>query len=245
MKRGWMILMLIWMGSRVQAAPPEEWTEASAGYDAGMFEETALQKYTQLKLREGTSAALEYNLGNTLMKLNRMPVAIAHYRRAQWLAPHDPDIQANLARAQTLQQAHIPDLPLGRRAAGLLPVSAWSVLLLASAWVLGVTGILRSRFNVLRLAWVWILPAGLIVLMLSTVSLVLMQPAALNSEAVAQPEMLTSRFEPLDSSTAHFSLKGGSVVNILEEVRGWTRIHVDGKTGWVPTADLIPVGFPE
>jgi len=219
-----------------------DWESAETAYSQGEFA-LALTFYQGLKLKEGTSAALEYNIGNTFMRLNRIPEAMAHYRRAQWLAPHDPDIRANLERAQSLQQAQLPDLPVGRRIAGLLSTDVWQILLVLSAWVLGLTGLLRRQSPVLRTAATWILPAAALTLLLSLGNVWLLRPQSLSSEAVARPDTLISRFEPLSDSTEHFSVTGGSVVQVLEQVRDWTRIRVGEKTGWVRTGDLIPVAL--
>src|SRR5262249_48343930 len=41
-----------------------------------------------------------YNLGNALFKGGKIGLAILNYRRAEFLAPRDPDIAANLAFAR-------------------------------------------------------------------------------------------------------------------------------------------------
>ncbi len=56
--------------------------------------------------RDSPTAALFYNLGNAYYKQGDHGRAILNYRRAQQLAPRDPDIEANLAlaRAQAVDQ---------------------------------------------------------------------------------------------------------------------------------------------
>lgn len=44
--------------------------------------------------------ALEYNLGNTYVRLGELGPALLHYRRAQRLAPRDAKLAANLAHAR-------------------------------------------------------------------------------------------------------------------------------------------------
>lgn len=217
------------------------WSLAEGFYGEGEFAQ-ALTHYESLRLQEGTSAALEYNMGNTLMRLDRVPEAIAHYRRAQWMAPYDPDIAANLDYARNVQKTPLPPLPISRRLPGRLPVPVWQVLFMCAAWLVGLTGLFRTRSALVRQTAAWVLPAGVVVLFISAASLISLQPSALSSEAVARPATLTSRFEPLEDSTEHFSVPGGSIVQILEEVRGWTRIQVGEKTGWVQTPELILLG---
>jgi tetratricopeptide (TPR) repeat protein len=235
-------IFLICLCLPVLHAEESLWTEAEALYQEGRFDQ-ALSRYESLRVQEGTSAALEYNIGNTLMRLNRTPEAIAAYRRAQWLSPHDPDIAANLERARAQQQAQLPALPVSRRIPGLLSARTWQLAVLVCAWILGGVGMVRKRVPGLQAASLWILPLASVLLLVSAAGAYAMGPGQLNREAVAAGETLTSRFEPLEDATEHFSVPGGSVVEVLESTRDWSRIRVDGKTGWVPDRQLIPVGF--
>ena len=53
--------------------------------------------------QNGYSAPVLFDLGNSYYREGNLPQAILAYQRAQWLAPNDPDIAANLRLAQ--QQA--------------------------------------------------------------------------------------------------------------------------------------------
>lgn len=60
------------------------------------------------------NASLEYDLGNTYLRLGRLGLAILHYRRALRLAPRDADVRANLELARRQVTPRVE--PSGRRA---------------------------------------------------------------------------------------------------------------------------------
>ena len=76
------------------------------------------------------SAAVYFNLGNAWFKAGQFGRAICAWRRAQELAPRDPDVRANLqfARSQAGQGAPaLPGLPLARWTTRLT-INEWTVL---------------------------------------------------------------------------------------------------------------------
>src|SRR5438093_11113999 len=80
---------------------PAAFEAANRLYFEGKFSEAATT-YGILEQSGQRSAALYFNWGKALFKSARIGRAIAAYRKAQALAPRDPDIRANLqfARAQ-------------------------------------------------------------------------------------------------------------------------------------------------
>ena len=68
-------------------------------YEAGQYAQAA-QAYQQLVNQGYGDGALFYNLGNAHFKQGDYGRAILNYRRAQQLAPRDPDIETNLALAR-------------------------------------------------------------------------------------------------------------------------------------------------
>jgi len=66
------------------------------------------------------SAGLEYNLGNTYLRLGQLGRAIVHYRRALLLDPSNDKIRANLEYARRQVEPYIPDTGAARLAQTLL-----------------------------------------------------------------------------------------------------------------------------
>lgn len=117
--------------------------EAHKKYDAGDYHGAATA-YAKEVSRSPRSAALHYNLGNSLYKAGRLGPAIASYQRAFDIRPRDPDIRYNLDF--TLKKAGEELVPSGvppllwraftllseRELAGLAWLACWAALLLAS-----------------------------------------------------------------------------------------------------------------
>jgi tetratricopeptide (TPR) repeat protein len=234
MKR-WCLILLICCG--LARAAEDSFERARGYYDTGDFEQ-ALELYQSIP---GHSAALDYNIGNTLMRLGRQPEAIAHYRRASWLSPGDPDIQANLNRAVAITGAGVPPLPVYRRWAGLLDPGQWQKSFLTVCWLFAAFGLSRRFSLKLRLAGAWIFPVLFLLLVILGTGTWASRPGHFFDEGVVLGESVTARFEPLPDATEHFSLPGGSVVTLLEQNRNWRRIRTEDTSGWVPENDVHPL----
>src|SRR5215469_5260146 len=66
--------------------------EANKLYEQGKYTEAA-NGYEKILQSGQVSAAVLYNLGNAFFKSGQLGRAIATYRRAQQLAPRDPDLR--------------------------------------------------------------------------------------------------------------------------------------------------------
>lgn len=238
MKRGSVLLSLILLGWIPRLIAESTWEQARAAYDQGAFP-TALEHYLKLRSDAGTSSSLEYNLGNTYMRLGQLPEAIGSYRRALWLNPQNPDARANLERALQESGGRMPPLPTARRLTGLLPPHRWQLALLTFCWLLAGVLILNRISPRMRAIAPWSLPSLVTACLLTALGVWASNPSPLEQEAVLQGDTVTARFEPLEDATAHFTLPGGSVVRIGETSRNWVRITSDDKKGWIPAAQQI------
>lgn len=233
MKRLCLLLLLCW--APIQAEDPFE--QARTHYDTGDFEQ-ALAMYQSIP---GHSAALDYNIGNTLMRLGRAPEAIAHYRRAQWMRPGDPDIQANLDRAVSQIGAMVPPIPLYRRWAGMLDPAHWQLAFISLCWLGAAFGLSRRFSPRLHLAGAWVFPLLFVFLLIFGAGTWASRPGHFFDEGIVLGDSVTARFEPLPDATEHFSLPGGSVVKLVEQNRNWRRIRTEDASGWVPEASVLPL----
>jgi hypothetical protein len=110
---------------------------------------TSADRLERLRRDFGTSAEIEYNLGNARVQAGDLGRGIAAYLRAERLAPADPRIAANLAHARSLVTKPIT---------GDAVRPAWSAV--GSWWTPVDVG---TRFVVFAVAWTvaWIAFAGL------------------------------------------------------------------------------------
>ena len=232
MKR-WLLLVLFPLG--LLANPDASFHQATSLYNEGDYE-GALQAYLEI---DQISPALDYNIGTTLMRLDRPSEAIARFRRAQWFTPGDPDLQANLNRAVEILNIEEQPLPLPRTLTGWWTPSTWQRVLMVSCWITAGIGFVTTalpRFRGLRF---WTIPPAFAVLLIAGLGTWASLPMQYRSEAViAGPQGIT-RFEPLPDATEQHSLPGGTLVRVLEESRGWKHIVTKDIRGWIPAEDLI------
>jgi hypothetical protein len=188
---------------------------------------------------EGTSAELDYNIGNTMMRLGRTSEAIAHYRRAQWLAPGDADIQANLELAAEQLSAPVPKLPLTRSLTGWWTPGTWQSVFISLCWVTAGIGFGVTALPRLRPLAFWTLPPAAVLLLISALGTWASLPSRFSSEAVVAGPQGITRFEPLPDATEQHSLPGGSVVRITGKTRNWVQVETDDARGWMKEEELV------
>ncbi|MDF3127712.1 tetratricopeptide repeat protein [Kiritimatiellaeota bacterium B1221] len=227
------ILLSLFMTTGVFADSPFE--EAGALYDQGKFEE-ALTLYQSI---EGQSSALDYNTGNTLMRLKQTPEAIAYYRRALWQSPSDPDIRANLNRAVAQTETVMSPLPFYRKLCGFLTAEQWQLAFITGCWIFAGLGIAGFKIQALRQASVWLFPFLSLMILTLGAGVWASMPSAYADEAIIRPDVATTRFEPLPDATEHFSIPGGSVVKITDQNRNWYKISALDEQGWIPADQVI------
>jgi tetratricopeptide (TPR) repeat protein len=220
-------------------ADPEEnavlFHRGNEQYLRGEFEE-ALVSFQKI---EGTSPEVAYNIGNTLMRLGRSDEAMAHYRRAQWMAPGDPDVKANLSKASENLSISVPELPVWRRLTGWWGAGTWQTVFLISCWLTAGAGLCFSVVTGLREHRIWILPPLCVSLMFSGFGVWSSLPSHFTQEAVVRQTDAITRFEPLPDATEKARIPAGTVVTVLESQRDWIRIQSNDLTGWIGKEDLV------
>lgn len=125
-------LSIVGLFHRLVAAPEADFEQANRALAQGKYPD-AIEQYHRI-LRQGTSPALENNLGLAYYQSGQMGQAIAHFRRAERLAPRDAEIQANLrlARGKISKSGGIDGTD------GLtLTLDEWAFLPLGAVWLAG------------------------------------------------------------------------------------------------------------
>lgn len=194
------------------------------------------------------SAALHYNLANTLVRLGRLGPAIVNYRRALRLEPGHEQIQRNLEFARSRCQTPIPPPALSQFAA---TVFSWhhytaysSRLTLALAayatfWLL-LIGARMLRYRAAWLAWVKWPVALLSLVLLASVAVDSYQRTHITEGVLTADNVILRKgygenYDPqLDRPISE-----GVEVRIREtrrdvENREWYYVELpDGKSGWL------------
>ena len=224
-------LSLLW--AHPCAAFDSSFAEAQEAYDAGDYKKAA-SLYESLLNAGAANPEVHYNLANACFKLNELPTAVWHYRKAWYSAPHDPDIRANLHFALTATGAIEPAPGIIERVYTLLPVNDWITLatiayLLLTALLLLWLLIPFRRTFLLRLC---LIPITL--LLLSGSAWHYWHRLSLHPEWVVIRNDATALFGPIQGSTAHYRIPLGALTRQRSaNAKGWIEIEYDGKRGWI------------
>jgi hypothetical protein len=186
------------------------------------------------------SAAALYNLGNAYARAGKPGLAVLNYERARLLAPHDPDIDANLRYVRAA--AHLPNPAPGRFTRAITragpALASWLGLL---GLVLVGCGVLAARLGaghrwLRRGAGV----AGLALVGLAVGNAVALWPAL--HAAVVVSANAPARIAPVPMGDAAFTLAEAETVSMTARHEDFVLIETSGgKSGWVSSAAVVPV----
>jgi len=202
-------------------------------YAQGRFTDAAAA-YEKLLQAGQVSPAIYFNLGNARFKAGEPGRAIAAYRRAEQLAPRDPEIRANLQFVRDQIQGPTQSPGRSERALGRLTTNEWTALAAAAFWVsllLAAAMQLRPAWRPLLKNWLWaagvatVLAAGCLATLLSAHS---------TPTAIVISRDATVRNGPLDESPGAFTVHNGAELAVLDTKDGWLQVTVgDRRVGWL------------
>jgi tetratricopeptide (TPR) repeat protein len=229
-----------------QAAPYSAGTDRTAAFEQAnrLYEQEryseAAAAYERILDGRSASPALWFNLGNAWFKAGRPGLAIVNYRRAERLAPRDPDVQANLRFARESVQSSRPAGGRFAAALGRLTFDEWAGMFALALWlacVIFAARQLKPRWRP-RLQRVWHGAAAAVLLLGAALAAACYARFGLRQAVVIVPEAI-ARYGPMDESPSHFALRDGSEVRILALKGDWAEIQ-DGatRTGWVGVRSL-------
>ncbi len=223
----------------VPVSPQTTFFHANALYKDGQYAAAAAE-YEQVLHAGLESGNLYFNLGNAYFKADEKGKAILSYERARRFIPSDPDLDANLAYAQSLTGAEACRPAWWQRLA--FPVAhrvttgrlVWTTSIL---YTLLLVALAAYRLWPRRPRWQVYTCATLAVLVVVTSTSLGAQ--VLTSDWRRQAVVIKSgeapaRFEPAESGTVHFAVKEGSLLRIMETRDGWRQVaRCDGRRGWI------------
>ena len=197
------------------------------------------------------SANLYFNLGNAHYKLNNVGPSIYYFEKAAQLAPLDSDIKTNLAFAEKAKIDAIEPLPKTIFAkwhatiSSLLTFNGWAVVSVVFSSLFALLFLLyyfSAQENRKRLLFVGSM--GSLVLLIASLAMAFqVQSETLNDKpAIIFAESIEVKSEPKMGGEVVFSLHEGTKVQIMEQDDNWVRVKlINGKDGWMPSADLKPL----
>ena len=228
------------------AAPVDEsrfertFADAARAYDENRLPE-AIAGWESLAAEGQALPEVLFNLGNAYYRNGNIGPAIRTYRRAQRLAPRDPDIRANLGFAA--QAAGIA-LPVRQPVAALLLEASrgeWLVFASVAYWLLALAlavWILWPRF---RFATRPAAAVAATLLLVALAGLWIHRDLRREPEAVVMLPGQKVLSSPLETATPLLALPEGSIVRQLENRGNWIEVRSDAVRGWLPAAAVAPV----
>lgn len=202
--------------------------------------------YDAMASTGNTSAALEYNRAQALLKAGQVGAAWAHLQLANRLAPRDTAIRLALDQLS-------PRIPGGHdtranavRWMGVLTLNEWAGIAMVSAWVFGAL-LFAHRFAAgwdQRLSTPLRVGGGVFALTTVLLGLALWNRWHGPDTIVVRPDA-TVRVSPLDEARTAFSLAEGSGVR-RQGTRGeWVMIEepVSRRFGWIKQVDVQVLPF--
>ncbi len=216
-------------------------------YAQGRYQE-AIDAYTRILDLNQESAELYYNLANANYKLNNIGPTIFYFEKALQLDPSDSQIRNNAAFAENMKIDAIETLPVNavKRAISkivtLLTADGWAVvsIVLIFIFVLSFLGYYFIYGTAKKRALFTIAMVSLLLVFASVIfAYTAFAKAKNDNPAIVFAAETEVQSEPSLSSTLVFKLHEGTKVQVLEEVNNWHRIQlIDGKTGWLLSADI-------
>jgi|SRR5690554_971286 len=220
--------------------------KGNEAYKTGAYDE-ALDLYTQAA-EEVNGVTINYNLGNTYYKLDKLPESILYYERALKFDPANADVLYNLQLVNSLIVDRIDNLPESKMNIwwkefryGLGP-DGWAWVSIGCAFVAVILIILYfsslSR-NIRRFGFF----VGILFLILTALAISLAQSAEQYrknfSTAIIFSDKVDVKSEPREGSTNVFVLHAGTKVNILAAEDEWYEVKIaSGNQGWMKADDL-------
>ena len=233
---GILILMLLFQTSLARAGEAANgFDQANRLYEQGKYREAAAA-YKALLQQGRVSAALLFNLGNSLFKSGQVGRAIISYRLGEQLSPRDPDIEANLQFARDSVAGGVnPRKKVLERFLRLLTPNELTVLVTVAGWIL---------FSLLTAGELWpalkeSLRLGTKVSAACAALLGLWLTASLYVQLRGVPAVVVAkeavvRYGPFEESQSSFTVKDGAELAILDQKDNWCQVRdSSGRIGWL------------
>lgn len=211
-----------------------------------LYQRAALRYERLVDEFEIRNGKLYYNLGNTYFQMDEIGRAILNYRRAQRLAPSDPNISRNLAFARTRRYDKFEDAQETQILRTLLfwhfdfsPTTRLTIFSVVSALFWGAM-LLRPY---LRSAAPTGVTAGLGIATALFLGSILYDAAIGEKQrhgVVIAPDVIARKgdgetYEPSFTDPLH----AGAEVRLVEQRSDWRQVELpDGRRCWLPARDI-------
>ena len=234
------LLILIGISSSSLAAPTPQaeslFQQGNDLYGQGKYRE-ALQIYTGIATREGVSAALLYNIGNSYAQTGQTGQAILNYRRALRLSPADSDSKGNLDLLERNAGLFEQDTSWPRRAAALLDLDQWCLLGGFSLAVLTLAALAGLRLQNGRQIGRGISAACLMLILFAAAGIAARYRQL--DEAVVTGSDARLLLSPFPAASPIGTIREGQTVYYRSQHGAYALVEDEtGRSGWIAIGDI-------
>jgi len=213
--------------------------EANRAFVDGKYQESTAG-YQALIAQNGYSAPILFDLGNSYYREGDFAQAILAYRRAQWLAPNDPDIAANLQAAQKQAGVALSEPRWSDAISHVLSASEWAWVGCA-AWTLLCASLLA---RIVLAQWRGLLT--FVAVADAVALLVAVAGAALASDGLNQAVVIgknaSALISPFPAAQTVFSPAAGETVVVQKAYDDFLLVKDSaGHSGWIDKTEIAPV----
>ncbi len=222
-------------------AQQDKFQAAENAYVSGLYQ-NAIDLYQQLIEEPFNQPEVYFNLGNAAYKEDDLALAIKSYRRAQYLAPTDPDIRANLRYALEAAGAPIPETSRFTRLFFSLSENQWIQFTIGLYALLIITIFIILMINRPRVILNRF--AGLLTffLVISITALTQYQKRNSNPEYVIIESKVNVKLAPLENSKTAFNLPVGALITVIRKHHSeWVQVQINQQTGWIKVNQIEPI----
>jgi hypothetical protein len=238
MKTSYLILVALAVVLAAPLAKADAFDDANSAFASGDYAKASAAFQTVID-QNGYSAPVLFDLGNAFYRRGDFPRAILAYKRAQWLAPRDPDITANLRAAQ--KQAGLPPSHdwKGDVVFGLLSPSSWAWIA-CGAWTLTCIGLLARRFARQQRVFVSLFASATALVLVIAIAAEVVSAPTLRSAVVV--DKTTALISPFPAAQVVFTPTPGETVAVQETYHDFLRVKdSSGHIGWIKRAQMEPI----
>jgi len=209
-------------------------------YQAEEFE-AAAKSFESIARNGVINPALYYNIGNAYFKSKDLGHAILWYERAYRLSPRDPDLNFNLAHANTLVKDKVEtsftlaDLVFFWQ--GLIPLNWLQAAAIGASWFFFLWAGVRTFQQKPVFSGVGRSLMGVLILLVLAAGMDHYRMKAENLAVIVQ-ERVAVRSGIQENATQLFELHAGTRVRVKAQKEGYLKIMLTkGKVGWVKPGD--------
>ncbi len=188
----------------------------------------------------GLSPARLFNAGNANLREGRIGEAILNYERASFMAPNDPDIQANLRLARSKAGLWSGERPLLDRLAHKASLSTWAKAIAVALFCAAASLPLMLLLPRARSLWLTIRVLAAMIAITAGAAMAIAWHDMARAVTIAKES--ATRVAPAAAAGVAFHLREGETVRLIKSHGDFSLVeNRDGRRAWAKRAEVTPI----